>query len=53
MMENEWVKKFKLLRIAIENNNKKWQIIIKNKIKIEKMEEEMELNTNQIKDKIR
>lgn len=52
MLENLWVKKFKLLKIALEKNNKLWEKIIKNKIKLEKIEEEMNINISDFKRKM-
>ena len=52
VLENIWVKKFKLLKIAIEKNNKTWKKIIENKIKLEKLEEEMNINIDDFKDRI-
>ncbi|MFA5917469.1 MAG: hypothetical protein WC850_04540 [Candidatus Gracilibacteria bacterium] len=52
ILENIWVKKFKLLKIATEKDNKFWAKIIKNKIVLEKLEEEMSINTDNFKNKI-
>ena len=52
VLENIWVKKFKLLKIAIEKENKTWKKIIENKIKLEKLEEEMNINIDDFKDRI-
>jgi len=52
VLENMWVKKFKLLKIAKQKENKTWKKIIKNKIKLEKLEEEMNINIDYFKDKI-
>lgn len=52
VLENIWVKKFKLLKIAIEKDNKIWKRIIENKIKLEKIEEEMNIDIDNFKDKI-
>ncbi|NUJ98191.1 hypothetical protein HGA92_05405 [Candidatus Gracilibacteria bacterium] len=53
VLENIWVKKFKLLKIAIEKGNKIWKKIIENKIKLEKLEEEMNINIDDFKYKIK
>lgn len=53
VLENIWVKKFKLLKIAVEKDNKIWKKIIENKIKLEKLEEEMNINIDDFKDKIK
>jgi hypothetical protein len=52
VLENIWVKKFRLLKIAIEKDNKVWKKIIENKIKLEKLEEEMNINIEDFKNKI-
>lgn len=52
VLENIWVKKFKLLKIAIEKNSKDWKKIIENKIKLEKLEEEMNINIDDFNEKI-
>jgi len=52
VLENIWVKKFKLLKIAVEKGNKIWKQIIENKIKLEKLEEEMNINIDDFKDRI-
>lgn len=52
VLENIWVKKFKLLKVVIEKENKTWKKIIENKIKLEKLEEEMNINIDDFKDKI-
>ena len=38
-LENIWVKKFKLLKLAIDKGDKKWEKIIDAKIKLEKLEQ--------------
>ncbi len=52
VLENIWVKKFKLLKISIEKEDKTWKKIIENKIKLEKLEEEMNINIDDFKDRI-
>jgi len=42
-----------LLKIAVEKDNKIWKKIIENKIKLEKLEEEMNINIDDFKDKIK
>lgn len=53
VLENIWVKKFKLLKVATEKGDKKWIKIIKNKIKLEKLEDEMNINIDNFKNKIK
>lgn len=52
VLENIWVKKFKLLRVAIEKDNKIWKKIIENKIKLDKLEEEKDINIDDFNDRI-
>gem|GEM_PF-1119924 len=42
-----------MLKIAVEKDNKIWKKIIENKIKLEKLEEEMNINIDDFKDKIK
>lgn len=53
VLENIIVKKFKLLKIANEKWNKPWIKIIKNKIMLEKLEEEMHINIETFHEKIK
>lgn len=52
VLENIWVKKFRLLKKTIEIWDKRWEKIIKNKIRLEKLEEEMNINIDSYNKKI-
>ena len=52
VLENIWVKKFQLLKIAIEKNDKTRKKIIENKIKLDQLEQEMNVKIDDFKDEI-
>ena len=52
ILENLQVKKFRLLKIALEKGNKKIAKIIENKLKLEKLEEQKEMDIQEYNRKI-